>query len=110
WSGVRQQEIVIDWTVIHDEGAAKDFSAQIMQAARAFRDRTSIGGGIDFAMAQRARAPFHAHRHTTDVSGDDIHNDGRAAYGLTAASRTTFCYGSFGPSYREGFDEQVCRQ
>ena len=78
WSGVRQQEIVIDWTVIRDEAAAKDFSAQIIKAPRAFRDRTSISGGIDFGMAQLARAPFHANRHTIDVSGDGIHNDGRA--------------------------------
>jgi hypothetical protein len=78
WSGVRQQESVIDWTVIRDEATAKDFSAQIIQAPRAFRDRTSISGGIDFAMAQLARAPFHANRHIIDVSGDGIHNDGRA--------------------------------
>ena len=78
WSGVRQQEIVVDWTVIRDEATAKDFSAQIIQAPRAFRDRTSISGGIDFAMAQLARAPFHSNRHTIDVSGDGIHNDGRA--------------------------------
>ena len=78
WSGVRQQEIVVDWTVIRDEATAKDFSAQIIQAPRAFRDRTSISGAIDFAMAQLARAPFHANRHTIDVSGDGIHNEGRA--------------------------------
>src|SRR5262249_13984525 len=56
WSGVRAQRIVIDWTVIRDEATAKDFSAQIIQAPRAFADRTSISGGIDFAMAQLARA------------------------------------------------------
>ena len=28
-------------------------------------------------MAQLDRAPFHANRHTIDVSGDGIHNDGR---------------------------------
>jgi len=78
WSGAKQQEIVIDWTVIRDEATAKDFSAQIIQAPRAFRDRTSISGAIDFAMAQLARAPFHANRHTIDVSGDGIHNEGRA--------------------------------
>ena len=50
WSGVRQQEIVIDWTVIRGEATARDFSAQIIQ------DRTSISGGIDFGMAQLARA------------------------------------------------------
>ncbi len=78
WSGVRQQESVIDWTVIRDEVTAKDFSAQIIEAPREFRDRTSISGGIDFAMAQLDRAPFHANRHTIDVSGDGTQNDGRA--------------------------------
>jgi hypothetical protein len=78
WSGVRQQESVVDWIIIRDEATAKDFSAQIIKAPRAFRDRTSISGGIDFAMVQLARAPFHANRHTIDVSGDGIHNDGRA--------------------------------
>jgi Protein of unknown function (DUF1194) len=78
WSGVSQQEIVVDWTVIRDEATAKDFSAQVIKAPRAFRDRTSISGAIDFAMAQLARAPFHSKRHTIDVSGDGTHNDGRA--------------------------------
>jgi len=78
WSGVVQQKIVIDWTVIRDEATAKDFSAQITQAPRAFADRTSISGGIDFAMAQLDRAPFHANRHTIDVSGDGVSNSGRA--------------------------------
>jgi Protein of unknown function (DUF1194) len=78
WSGANQQEIVIDWTVIRDEATAKDFSTHIIKAPRAFRDRTSISGGIDFAIAQLARAPFHANRHTIDVSGDGTHNSGRA--------------------------------
>jgi uncharacterized protein DUF1194 len=78
WSGHGQQKIVIDWTVIRDEATAKDFSAQIIDAPRAFADRTSISGGIDFAMAQLDRAPFHANRHTIDVSGDGTQNDGRA--------------------------------
>jgi Protein of unknown function (DUF1194) len=78
WSGVGQQEIVVDWTIIRDEATAKDFSAQIIKAPRAFRDRTSISGAIDFAMTPLARAPFHAKRHTIDVSGDGTHNQGHA--------------------------------
>jgi hypothetical protein len=78
WSGVGQQEIVVDWTIIRDEATAKDFAAQIIKAPRVFRDRTSISGCIDFAMAQLARAPFHANRHTIDVSGDGTQNAGRA--------------------------------
>src|SRR5450631_2573945 len=52
WSGVGAQKIVIDWMIIRDEASAKDFSAQVIEAPRAFADRTSISGGIDFAMAQ----------------------------------------------------------
>jgi hypothetical protein len=68
---------VIDWTVIRDEASAKDFSAQIVEAPRAFADRTSISGGIDFAMAQLNRAPYQANRRTIDVSGDGTNNSGR---------------------------------
>jgi hypothetical protein len=77
WSGVGAQRIVIDWTVIRDEATAKDFSAQIIEAPRAFADRTSISGGIDFAMAQLARAPFQSGRRAIDVSGDGTNNSGR---------------------------------
>jgi hypothetical protein len=77
WSGVGAQKVVIDWTIIHDESSAKDFSAQVIEAPRAFADRTSISGGIDFAMAQLARAPFRANRRTIDVSGDGTNNAGR---------------------------------
>jgi hypothetical protein len=77
WSGIGAQKIVIDWTIIHDKASANDFSAQIVEAPRAFADRTSISGGIDFAMAQLARAPFQSNRHTIDVSGDGTNNSGR---------------------------------
>ena len=77
WSGIGAQKIVIDWSIIRDEATAKDFSAQIVEAPRAFADRTSISGGIDFAMVQLARAPFQSNRHTIDVSGDGTNNSGR---------------------------------
>ena len=48
-----------------------------MEAPRSFADRTSISGGIDFAVAQLARAPFQAPRHVIDVSGDGTNNAGR---------------------------------
>ena len=77
WSGIGAQKIVIDWTIIHDEASAKDFSAQVIEAPRAFADRTSISGGIDFAVAQLARSPYHAARRTIDISGDGNNNSGR---------------------------------
>jgi Protein of unknown function (DUF1194) len=36
-----------------------------------------MNGGIDFAMAQLARAPFHTNRRTVDVSGGNTHIGGR---------------------------------
>ncbi len=77
WSGVGAQKIVIDWTIIRDEASAKDFSAQVIEAPRAFADRTSISGGIDFALSQLARAPYQAARSAIDVSGDGTNNSGR---------------------------------
>jgi hypothetical protein len=77
WSGIGAQKIVIDWTIIHDDATARDFSAQVIEAPRAFADRTSISGGIDFAVAQIARSPYHAARRTIDISGDGNNNSGR---------------------------------
>jgi hypothetical protein len=77
WSGVGAQKVVIDWTVIDGTKAAQDFASQLDEAQRSFADRTSISGGIDFAMAQLEHAPFEAARRTIDVSGDGTNNSGR---------------------------------
>ena len=64
-------------TIIHDEASVKNFSAQVIEAPRAFAERTSISGGIDFAVAQLARSPYDAARRTIDISGDGNNNAGR---------------------------------
>jgi hypothetical protein len=79
WSGLGAQKLVIDWTIIHDDASAHEFSAQIVESPRSFSDRTSISGGIDFSMAQFARAPYDAKRRVIDVSGDGTNNSGRDA-------------------------------
>jgi hypothetical protein len=77
WSGVGAQKVVIDWTVIDGAKAAQDFASQLDEAQRSFADRTSISGGIDFAMSQLEHAPFQTTRRTIDVSGDGTNNSGR---------------------------------
>ena len=77
WSGVGAQKVVIGWTPISDAAAARQFGDQVLEAPRSFADRTSISGGIDFAMAQFESAPFHAPRRTIDISGDGTNNSGR---------------------------------
>jgi hypothetical protein len=77
WSGVSSQRVVIDWTVIDGEKAARKFGDQLIELPRSFAERTSISGGIDFAMGMLARAPYKAARRTIDVSGDGTNNSGR---------------------------------
>jgi hypothetical protein len=77
WSGLGNQKIVIDWTPIDGPKAAQEFGDRLLESPRSFADRTSISGGIDFAVAQIARAPFFSERHTIDVSGDGTNNAGR---------------------------------
>ena len=77
WSGAGEQKLVIDWGIIDGLPSALRFGNQIFEAARSFNDRTSIGGGINFAAAQIARSPYEAERHAIDVSGDGTNNAGR---------------------------------
>jgi hypothetical protein len=77
WSGLGNQKVVIDWTPIDGPKAAQEFGDRLIESNRSFADRTSISGGIDFAVAQFAHAPFSAERHTIDVSGDGTNNAGR---------------------------------
>ena len=77
WSGVGAQHVVIDWTEVGDAASAKDFGDQLLETPRSFAGRTSISGGIEFAMARLANAPFNCVRRTIDVSGDGTNNDGR---------------------------------
>jgi hypothetical protein len=77
WSGVSAQKVVIDWTVIDGADAARKFGDQLLELPRSFAERTSISGGIDFAMQLLERAPYEAARRTIDVSGDGTNNSGR---------------------------------
>jgi hypothetical protein len=77
WSGVGAQKVVIDWTTIGDADSAKGFGDRLLEAPLSFADRTSISGGIEFAMGQLDKAPFESTRRTIDVSGDGTNNAGR---------------------------------
>jgi hypothetical protein len=90
WSGVGAQELVIDWTVIGDEASARKFGDQLLELRRSFAERTSISGGIDYAMKQFERAPFQSARRTIDISGDGTNNSGRE---VTAARDAALAQG-----------------
>lgn len=77
WSGAVSQKLVVDWAAVGDLAAAEKFGAQVREAPRSFADRTSISGGIDFAISLLERSPFLSERRTIDVSGDGTNNSGR---------------------------------
>src|SRR6201989_591819 len=77
WSGIGAQKVVIDWSIVKDAASARQFGDQLLEIPRSFADRTSISGGIEFAVAQLERAPFESGRRTIDVSGDGTNNSGR---------------------------------
>jgi hypothetical protein len=77
WSGLMAQKLVIDWMLVSDLESGRQFGDRLIEAPRSFADRTSISGGIEFAMAQLERAPYEAGRRTIDVSGDGTNNAGR---------------------------------
>jgi hypothetical protein len=91
WSGIGNKKVVIDWTIIRDNASAQRFGSQLAEAQRSFADRTSISGGIDFAVGQFDRAPFESNRRTIDVSGDGTNNSGRE---VTAARDETIAKGT----------------
>jgi hypothetical protein len=77
WSGVGAQKVITDWTAIDGPAAARRFGDQLVEAPRAFADRTSISGGIEFSAAQFKRSRFQSTRRTIDISGDGTNNAGR---------------------------------
>jgi len=77
WSGFGAQKLVVDWTAIGDAASARAFGERVREAPRSFADRTSISGGIDFAVQQIERSAFNAGRRVIDVSGDGTNNAGR---------------------------------
>jgi hypothetical protein len=76
WSGELSQQLIVDWTVIHDVASAQQFAAQILAAPRPFANRTSIGVAIEYAIGLLGRSPHRATRHVIDVSGDGTNTNG----------------------------------
>ena len=78
WSGVGEQKVLIDWTVIQDAASASRFVRELAKKPRTYNGSTSVSGAIDFATNQIERAPFKAMRSVIDVAGDgDSSNSGR---------------------------------
>jgi hypothetical protein len=77
WATVGLHNVVIDWTLIGDAEAARNFGDRLIEEPRSFAGSTSISSAIDFAASQLDRAPYESKRRVIDVSGDGNNNSGR---------------------------------
>ncbi|MDD9920709.1 MAG: DUF1194 domain-containing protein [Boseongicola sp.] len=76
WSGQRQQQLIIDWTLIDNEAAMFGVAAQISRQERTVTGYpTSLGHALRFG-AELMRSAPSCWQHTLDVSGDGRNNDG----------------------------------
>ena len=92
WAGESSQQTVVDWTLIRNRADAQGFGTRILQAPRAFANRTAIGAAITYAEGVLARCPFTGDRKVIDISGDGANNSGddvRAARDAALAHGTT---------------------
>src|SRR5262249_44240457 len=55
WSGVLQQKVVIDWTIISNDETARQFGHRIMEAPRAFL-ATLMDSGVEFIAVDNPHA------------------------------------------------------
>jgi hypothetical protein len=86
WSDEDQQQVVVDWQLVHDQASAQKFTDTLLAADRSFYGRTSISAALDFAMARLKVSGVRAERQVIDVSGDGTNNAGRSLPDARAAA------------------------
>jgi Protein of unknown function (DUF1194) len=86
WAGSDEQQIVVDWQIVHDQVSAQKFADALLMAPRAYYGRTSISAALDFAMTRLKAAGVKAERQVIDVSGDGTNNAGRPLEDARAAA------------------------
>lgn len=76
WSGLGEQRLLIDWTVIDSEKSANEFASKLEGLTRPFWGRTSLSQAIDFSVDVVKEAPYKAPRIVIDIAGDGTENEG----------------------------------
>ena len=80
WSGVGDQAMLVDWSLVDDTQSAAAFADRIDAAPRAVRaGGTALGDAVLFSLAALATNDFQGRRQVIDVSGDGRANVGSAA-------------------------------
>ena len=76
WSGYKQQNVLIGWTILDSRQAIQRFAARLTARNRLHSEfATAMGKGVEFGAHLFKSAPTCARR-TIDISGDGRNNDG----------------------------------
>lgn len=76
WAGEYSQRIVVDWTLIEERAHAQAFTEQLLAHDPTSMSRTSISGGINFAVNAINTNAYSGNRRIIDISGDGPNNQG----------------------------------
>jgi hypothetical protein len=74
WAGRRSQDVVVDWTLIDGEAAARGFAARLIAAPRTVEGTNAIGAALLEGLALIDGNRFEGWRKVIDLSGDSIWN------------------------------------
>lgn len=76
WSGRRQQQVLVDWTILDTPTTLSAVAAEIVAAPRGDDEfPTALGYALGFGATQLAAAPA-CDFYTLDISGDGENNEG----------------------------------
>lgn len=76
WAAPESQHVIVDWTVIRDEGSALAFGKKLTGAPRAAWGSNSISNAIDFSARMIQTNEYDGARKIIDVSGDGPQRNG----------------------------------
>ena len=77
WASSSDQSVLVPWTLVDGAPAARALADRLEAAPYRRASRTSISGGIDFAVTLFDGNGFAGSRRIIDVSGDGPNNSGR---------------------------------
>jgi hypothetical protein len=77
WASGRRQDVVVDWTLIDGEAAARDFAGRLLTAPRRVRGVNAIGAALLYGLDSIAGNGFEGARKVIDLSGDSAWNPRR---------------------------------
>ncbi len=76
WAGSGIARVIVPWTLIDGEAAARGFAGELSRQLPQRLSRTSISGALSFSAELLDRSPWRGMRQVVDVSGDGPNNQG----------------------------------